>query len=109
MKPSDERKKRYNAPLHRKKKNLKVHVSKELKKKNVEKRSMIVRKGDKVMIMKGKYKKKEAKVARVNYKEGKVYLEGLSKRTARGREMAVAFQPSNLQLMALIERKKNKG
>ena len=108
MKPADERKKRYNAPLHRKRKNLRVHVSKELKKKDIKKRSIIVKKGDKVKVMNGKHKGKEAKVARVNHRDAKVYLEGLAKRTARGREMAVAFQPSNLQLTALTERKNKK-
>lgn len=104
MKPSIERKKRYDAPLHAKRKYVKVHLSKELRAKE-KKRSEVARMGDKVKVMRGKYKGKEAKVARVDYKKTKVYIEGLSKRTARGREMAVAFQPSNLILTELTDRK----
>lgn len=110
MKPDSERKKRYNVPLHRSRKYLKVHLSKKLKEKNkIRKRSMLLKKGDSVRVMKGKHKGKEVKVAKVKYKKIKVYLEGLSKRTARGREMPMAFHPSNLEITALSERKKKKG
>lgn len=110
MKPDSERKKRYCGSLHQKKKYLKVHVSKKLKEKDkLKKRSMLLKKGDTVKIMRGKYKGKEMKVADVSYGNTKVYLEGISKRTARGREMPVAFQPSNLEITALSERKNKKG
>ena len=100
MKPDTERKKRYNAKLDTKKNFLHVHVSKELRKKlNVKKRSLLVHKGDKVKIMRGSSRDKIGKVVRVNYNKVKVYVEGVSKRTARGKEVLMALEPSNLLLI----------
>lgn len=90
--------------FHKKRKDLRAHLSKELREKE-KKRSRTIKKGDKVKIMRGRNKGKEAKVAKVDYKSTKIYLEGLSQRTAKGREMPVAFRPSNLILTSLTGRK----
>jgi large subunit ribosomal protein L24 len=54
-KPSKQRKAMYQAPLHRKHKLFSAHLSKELRK-QWNKRSLPVRKGDEVKIMRGKFK-----------------------------------------------------
>ncbi len=107
MRPSSERRKYYNASLHQKKRYVRATLSKELRV-TEKKRSTTITKGDKVKIMRGLNIGKEAKVARVDHQKMKVYLEGISKKTARGREMTIAFQPSNLMITNLTERKTSK-
>ena len=100
MKPDTERKKRYNAKLHKKKDFLHVHVSKDLRKKlKINTRSLLIHKGDKVKVMRGFARGKAGKVTRVNYIKVKVYVEGVTKRTARGKEVALGIDPSNLLLL----------
>ena len=71
--PRKQRKYRYNAPLHIKGKFLTAHVVKELKLKHGV-RSMRVRTGDKVRILRGQYKNREGKVDRVDVKNTRVYV-----------------------------------
>ncbi len=100
MKSDTERKIRYHSDLHKKKDFLHVHVGKELKKRlHVKKRSLLVHKGDKVQIMRGFARDKVGKVTSVDYQKTKVYVEGIGKRTARGKDVLVALQPSNLMLL----------
>lgn len=106
MKPDTERKKHVSAKIHQKKKNMHVHLSKDLRKEMKQKRRAIgVRKGDKVKIMRGQHAGKEAKVARVSVCDRTIFLEGFTRKTARGKEVPVPFQPSNLLLIALAESK----
>src|SRR4030042_6206478 len=88
-----QRKYRYNAPLHIKRRLVSAHLSSELRKK-YKKRAMPVRKGDDVLIMRGKYKKRTGKVSRVDLKESKVYVEGLTRKKVAGTDVQVALQPS---------------
>jgi large subunit ribosomal protein L24 len=68
-----QRKYRYNAPLHIKGKFLTSHVVKDLAKKHGTK-SMRVRVGDKVRVMRGQFKNREGKVERVDVKTSKVFI-----------------------------------
>lgn len=97
MKRKTERRKRYNAPMHRKRAFVRVHLAKELKESSkTAKRSLLVNKGDTVKVMRGAHKGKSAKVQKVSHAKGLIYLEGISTRNARGTESALGFQPSNL-------------
>ncbi|MEM4366629.1 MAG: 50S ribosomal protein L24 [Candidatus Anstonellales archaeon] len=79
------------------------HISKALRKKlGARKRSISVRKGDRVKVMRGEYKGKEGTVAKVNSKAGKVYIEGITVKNARGKEVLVPFDASNLLLTELV-------
>ena len=100
MKADTERTIRYKSDLHKRKDFLHVHLSKDLRKK-MKKRATLVKKGDKVRVMVGNHRGKEAKVTRVKYKTSKIYLEGLNNRTARAKEVAIPFEPSNLMLIEL--------
>jgi large subunit ribosomal protein L24 len=71
--PRKQRKFRYNAPLHLKSKFLTAHVSKDLKAKHGL-RSLRVRTGDKVRILRGQFKDREGKVERVDAKKSKVFV-----------------------------------
>ena len=110
MKPDTERKKYYGEKLHRRKKRMHVHLSKTLRGKLKSKRRAIgVHTGDQVRVMRGPRKGKEGKVSRVSTVRRKVYLEGMTVRNARAKEVAIPIEPSNLLLIGLeptAERKK---
>jgi len=98
--PRKQRKYLAKAPLHLKRKVLSVNLSKELRK-SQGKRSIVVRKNDKVKILRGKYKKKTGKVVRVFTKLGKVEVEGIQVKKLEGSKVNVKLQPSNLQIIEL--------
>jgi len=104
--PRKQRKYRANAPLHLRKKMLSVNLSKELKEKH-EKRNIPVRKGDKVKVLRGKFKGKQGKVNEVNLKTSKIVIEGIQIKKKDGSKVNIRLQPSNLQIMELnLEDKK---
>jgi len=76
--PRKQRKYRFNAPLHLKHRFLSSNLSKELRKK-YSKRNLPLRKGDEVLVMRGAFKKKKAKVSKVNLKRTRVVLEGIQR------------------------------
>lgn len=100
--PRKQRKYRYNAPLHLKRKFLSAHLSKSLHEKH-KIGSLEVRKGDEVSIMRGSFKKKTGKISRVDLKSGKVYVENISTTKRDGTKVLVPLQPSNLQLISLSD------
>ncbi len=77
-----------------------VHLVKDLQKK-YKRRSIRVRKGDTVQVMRGQYKKKNGLVKEVSLKEMKVYLEGLEHTKKDGSKAFYPFQPSNLMIKEL--------
>ena len=98
--PRKQRKYLYNAPLHKKHKFLSAHLSKDLRKK-YGKRNLPLRKGDEVLVMRGSFKKKKAKIISVNTKRSNVTLEGLQRSKKDGTKINVVFHPSNLQIQSL--------
>ena len=106
--PRKQRKFRANAPLHLKRKMLAVNLSKDLKKKQG-KRNVVVRKGDKVKIMRGKFKGKQGKILDVFTKQGRVTVEGIQVQKREGSKVPVKLQPSNLQITEMVERGKGKS
>lgn len=100
IQPRKQRKFRYNAPLHLRKKMVGVHVSKELRAKlGTKRRSVPIHKGDKVKVMRGDKKGHTGKVTEVDLNDLKVYIEGATARNAKGVEKLIAFDPSNLLLL----------
>ena len=95
-----QRKFRFNAPLHIKNKFLGVHLAKELRAKyNI--RSIRVRKGDTVKILRGNFKGKEGKVEKVDISKTKVYLEKIQIAKKEGSSSPYPLQPSNLIITSL--------
>jgi large subunit ribosomal protein L24 len=86
-----------NAPLHLRHKFLSANLSKELRKK-YDKRSLPVRKGDEVLVMRGAFKKKKAKIATVDVKRTRVSLESIQRTKKDGTKVNVWFAPSSLQI-----------
>jgi large subunit ribosomal protein L24 len=109
MKSDTERKKYHSEKLHKRKSRLHAHLSKELRKAlKSKKRSILLRKGDSVKIMRGPERGKEAKVGEVNVVRRVVFLEGIAVKNARGREVPIPIQPSNLLLLSLEPTKERK-
>jgi large subunit ribosomal protein L24 len=98
--PRKQRKYAAKAPLHIKRKLLSVNLSKELRKK-YKIRNVVVRKGDTIKIMKGKFKKKTGKIIDVFTKISKVAVEGIQVKKQDGSKVNVKMQPSNLQITEL--------
>lgn len=98
--PRKQRKYRYTAPLHVKRKFFHVHLTKELRKK-YGKRQLPLRKEDKVKILVGDFKGKEGKVMEVLTKRGKVYIEGIERSKKDGSKAMIPIVPSNLMITAL--------
>ena len=98
--PRKQRKYIAKAPLHIRKKLASVNLSKELRKK-YGKRNIIVRKGDIVRIMRGKFRDKKGKVLEVNLKRTKVVVEGIQVKKQDGSNVNVKLRPSNLQIIEL--------
>lgn len=98
--PRKQRKYLANAPLHLRKKLVSANLSKELRKK-YGKRNIPIKKGDKVRIMIGKFKKKTGKVLEVKLKSGKIYIEEMQVKKQEGSKVNVPFKSSNLQIIEL--------
>nr|AJS11679.1 50S ribosomal protein L24P [uncultured archaeon] len=98
--PRKQRKYRYEAPLHLRHKFLSANLSKDLRKKHGM-RSIPVRKGDEVLIMRGTFAKKKGKILLANPKTNRVTVEGINRKKADGTKVNVYFDTSNLQIVAL--------
>lgn len=96
--PTKQRKYMRNAPLVVKHKLVSVHLSKELKEK-YKRRAFPVKKGDEVVVMRGKYKNKNGKVSRISLKTSKIFIEGITRKKVAGTEVQASFHPSNLKIV----------
>jgi large subunit ribosomal protein L24 len=105
--PRKQRKYLANAPIHVKRKMLAVNLDKKLREK-LKKRNAIVRKDDEVKIMRGKFKGQKGKILEVFTKQGKVTIEGIQVKKTDGSKVLVKLQPSNLQIITLVDRGKVK-
>ena len=99
-KPRKQRKFLYNAPLHLRRKMLAAHLSKELREK-YKTRSLPVRVGDEVEIMRGKFKGRKGKIVKVDTKKLRVYVEGITIRKSSGQERLFPLHPSKLKIIKL--------
>ncbi|MCW1296296.1 MAG: 50S ribosomal protein L24 [Candidatus Parvarchaeota archaeon] len=99
-KPSKQRKYRYNAPLHIRRKFLSVNLSKELRAK-YKRRSVTICKGDKVKIMKGRFKKMVGTVERIDLRKGNVFVDVAKIEKADGTKTSYPLKPSNLMIVEL--------
>ena len=105
--PRKQRKYRIHAPLHIKGKFMGSHLSKELRKKYA-KRSLRVRKDDKVKIMRGQFKGKIGKVTVVNVKKNFVNVENIEMIKKDGSKVFYPLHPSSLMIMEISTDDKNR-
>ena len=99
-KPRKQRKYRFRAHLHTKRKFVHSHLSKDLRKK-YSKRSIGLRKGDKVRIMRGQFKKHEGRIERVELKSSRVFVNGIESTKKDGTKKLLPLQPSSLMITEL--------
>jgi len=99
-KPRKQRKFLYKAPLHLRRKMISAHLSKELREK-YKRRSLPLRKGDEVKVMRGEFKGTIGKVVEIDTKKYKVYVDTVKKKRSVGTEYLVPISPSNLMIVKL--------
>jgi large subunit ribosomal protein L24 len=79
-----------------------AHVAKELAKKlGIKKRSVGVRRGDTVKVMSGNSRGKNGKVSDVDLRRAVVFIEGIARKTAKGREIQIPISASNVYITDL--------
>ncbi len=103
-KPGKQRLWLHRMPLHRRHKLLSATLSPELREK-YGRRSLPVRKGDRVRILRGDFRKLEGEVLEVDPKRMAVTVDGALTRKADGTEVPRKIHPSNLMLLKLAQDK----
>jgi large subunit ribosomal protein L24 len=106
-KPSKQRKRLFKAPYHIRGKILSAHLSPELRG-SYKTRSIPVRKGDTVRILRGDYKGVEGKVLRVDRKKYRIFIEGITRQKADGTTLLVPIHPSKVEIIRLNLDDKNR-
>ncbi|MCX6771608.1 MAG: 50S ribosomal protein L24 [Candidatus Micrarchaeota archaeon] len=95
-----QRKYRYTAANHLRRKMVFVHIGKELRAKlGTARRSIQPHKGDKAKVLRGDHRGHTGKIFEVDLSALKIYVEGANSRTAKGVEKLVALDPSNLVIL----------
>jgi len=98
--PRKQRKYLANAPLHIQRKFISSHLSKELRTK-YNKRSIKIKTGDKVKIMRGQFKNKLGKIERINTKQRRIFIENIHNLKKDGTKVPYPIHPSNLLVLEL--------
>ena len=99
-KPSKQRKMIYQAPSHIRNKLFSAPLSPSLRKSHGV-RSLPVRSGDTVRIMRGDSKGFEGKVTRVDRRKYRIYVEGLTREKVDGTTIFVPIHPSKVMIKKL--------
>ena len=100
VKPSSQRRAMYQAPQHVRRKFVSAHLSPELRQRYMI-RSLPLRKGDTVRILRGAYAGMEGKVRSVDLKNFRVTIDGVTREKADGTTVYVPIHPSNLRITKL--------
>jgi large subunit ribosomal protein L24 len=99
--PKKQRKFRAKAPLHIRHKLVSAHLTKELRLK-YKKRSLPIRKGDKVKIMQGKFHGVIGDIEKVDLRRYRVFVKGAEIQKKEGApKIARPLDPSKLQIVSL--------
>jgi len=96
-KPKKQRKAHYHRPLHVRQACLCGHLSKQLRK-QLGRRSLAIRKGDTVKVLRGGKRGTEGKVIGVDYKKGTVLIDKLVRKKTDGTEIPLPVRASKLVL-----------
>ena len=98
--PRKQRKRFFNAPLHRRQKLVSAPLSPELREKYGVRR-LPVRKGDTVRIMRGSWAGHEGKVLKVDLSKLRINIEGVTVMKADGTPKFYPIHPSNVMIISL--------
>ena len=98
--PRKQRKARFQAPLHVRHKLMGVTLSEELRER-YDTRSLPVKKGDTVLVMRGDFKEQEGKVEKVDLKNYRLFIDGVSVQKPDGNQIYHPVHPSNVMMVEL--------
>lgn len=98
IQPRKQRKALYTAPLHIRRKIMSANLSKELRA-DIGKRSLPIKVGDKVQVVRGDFKGHEGKVESIDAKRYKVTIEGVTLNKPDGNAVFLPIHPSNLMII----------
>lgn len=101
--PRKQRKYRANAPFHLRKNFIRINLAKNLRKDG--KRNILPKKGDTIKVMRGNFKGKTGKILEIDLSKSKITIEGMAVKKQDGSKANVKFEPSNLQIIEISERK----
>lgn len=90
--------------MHLRHKFLSAPLSRELREKH-KTRSLPLRKGDRVRILRGDFKKLEGEVLKIDTKRRFIHVQGASVTKTDGTQVPRPIRPSNLMLLKLAEDK----
>ncbi len=99
-KPSKNRKRRFTAPKHLKRKYLSAPLSPSLKA-EYGTRSMPLITGDNITVVKGDRKLSEGRIIRVNLEKSVIYIEGLTRNRMDGSTFQIPLKPNNVMITNL--------
>jgi len=98
--PSKQRKLLYNAPQHIRGKIMSAHLSEDLRE-SYGIRSLPVRSGDIVRILRGDYKDYEGRVTRVDREKYRIYVDGVAREKADGTTTPIPIHHSKVEIVRL--------
>lgn len=99
-KPSKQRKMIYDAPAHRLRRFLSAPLSDELRKNN-ERRSYPLRKGDTVKIVRGDFASVEGKINDIDTRRQRIFVEGVQREKTSGTTANVSVNSSKVVITKL--------
>jgi len=100
IQPRKQRKYVHNAPSHVRRKIMSSNLSKDLRKK-YGKRSLPVREGDKVKVLRGQFNGTIGEVEEVNRSKYRVYVKGAEINRGEAQKIRYPIDPSNLVILEL--------
>lgn len=99
-KPRKQRRALLNAPPHIVTKLMSAHLSPEIREK-YGRRSLPVRVGDTVRILRGEFRRVEGKVTKVDRKNRRIYVENVTRKKADGSNVNIPIHISNVMITQL--------
>jgi len=99
-KPGKQRKNLYQAPLHKRGSHLSAPLSSELKSR-FKTNAFTTRRGDTIRILRGDRKGFEGKVTRVDRKNYRIFVEGITRDKADGTTTLIPIHPSKVMITSL--------
>lgn len=100
IQPRKQRKARYDAPMHMRRKQVAGHLSEELLLK-YNRRSVPVVTGDEVRILRGSHKGERGKIVDVDTKKRRIIVEGVTIKKADGTDVTRPIDASNVLVIKL--------
>jgi large subunit ribosomal protein L24 len=98
--PRKQRRSIHKDPLHANKKRLTCKLDEFLTEEHGI-RSLVIKKGDLVRIMRGQFRDTEGTVTAVSYSKARVYVDSATTTKADGKEASIPLHPSNLMIVKL--------